>query len=517
MLREYEDKRVYRMHKSFHNLMITGLIVFGSSLLSNACMHHLKQAHRLKDKYQDFSLEEAYATHQDPPHQISKEWLKCLAPFFNKASLLARRDRRQVQRPQNIESEGSEYCYSLLNRPGLERRPKFLNRDWLVINAREHMRPSLGIQSQIQRQIGPLKHSLNQGDWSLNITLIRLTPYQDQAQGVDKPQKGSLPKQHTPSPLKLWASAKVHRASLSEWTLDGIQDRPIPIDHDMMLSQLPTPRVGQVLHLELSQKAPKILRGAWAWHHQLWLNSPALQRSFTFNAPRAIKLSYFGDPAQSEENESYGHLLRWQRYFQASGEGGDLYISTMDTWSKLHNWLWKRFQYASQQYEKGLIQRLNASRFKYFLYPRNPRDIHRWLRQYFKYEPQSKTPYDPMPIADFLRSRQGDCKEFSTLAQVLLKLQGHHTFLALSSSTPIPRYALRTPSIGWFNHVLLWRPSEEALRLAELSADSQSVVSLGLTQHRWFDPTSPIPDLAPTGLAYVLLGPQRGAWISISQ
>ena len=93
----------------------------------------------------------------------------------------------------------------------------------------------------------------------------------------------------------------------------------------MTLKQMPTPRVGQVLHLELSQKPPQILRGAWAWHHQLWFNVPMLRRTFTFNAPRAIKLSYFGDSYQSQRKENYGQLLHWERFFQSSGEGG-IYI-----------------------------------------------------------------------------------------------------------------------------------------------------------------------------------------------
>ncbi len=480
-------------------------------ILLSACAHQPKTQNISQTIQQTkLGLKSLYAEHVDMHDQLNPQWIDCLAPFFSSRPLGS-----YTQQNQQKFSDDLIYCSSLLSRPNTETRPKFLNRDWLIIKAQEYIRPSLDIQSQQQRQMGPLKHALNQGDWSLKVTILRLPPYQDQAEGVEKNRPSSLAKFQVPAPLKRWANAKVNQAVLSEWNLDTVQTRPISIASEMTFKQLPTPRVGQVLHLDLSQKAPTILRGAWALHHHLWLNAPTLYKEFVFNAPRAIQLSYFGQPAQQHRKESYGQVLTWQNQFLASGEGGDLYISTMDSWSKIHNWLWQRFHDAFLQYERVLNKRLNSSLFNYFLFPRTPRATHRWIRQNFKYQAQSKTPYEPMPIGQFLRSKEGDCKEFTTLAQALLKLQGQQTFLAFTSSKPIPKYALNTPSIGWFDHVLLWQPSPDALRLATLSAKSRQIISLGLTEHHWFDPTSSRIGAAPTGLAYVMLGPQTGFWTFI--
>lgn len=490
-----------------------------SSFIISACSSSLPSIKPISTQTlsQNFNSLEAILNEYDPQNtMLNSTWFHCIEPLFKQAILKDSNRNTEIQfGKQAID------CAVLLSRPSQEERPQFLDRNWLILDMKEHIRPALALQSQIQNYIGPLKHALNRGDWSIEISLLRLPPYEARKRG--ERSRHILSTHVVPEPLLAWQEAKVEQAQIIEWQGQDLSSQPLKIPIDITLKELPPPRVGQVLKLKLSRPAPEITRGAWALHHKLWCVAPLLRRQLTLETPKGLKLSTFESSLNFKKKQkkphshsnSYGQSQTWIRYLQPTGEGGDLYVSTMSSWEKLHQWLWARFDHAFREYQFFVTQQLNSKALRFFLYPRHDYEIHRWLKNNLNYSAQNTSPYTPLPIKTLFKTKSGDCKELNTLAQVLLKQQGQPSFIALTSSKMIPRHALNTPSIGWFNHVMLWRPSPEALKIAQLSAHSSKVVSLGLSQHEWYDATATMPNTPRQGLAYVLLGPKQGVWLSL--
>jgi hypothetical protein len=446
------------------------------------------------------SLASIHGKYQNEESQLSQDWISCLEPLFNTT--------------QSVNSASdAAHCYSLLNRPAQDNRPEFLNRGWLILKAEEHLRPSLKIQTNNQRHLGPINHALNRGAWTLSVTLLRLPPVSSRLHK----SINTLPTRGTPNPLSDWSESTVDNFSISEWTMNGVHTQRRPLAPDTHLKDLPSPRVGQVMHLSLILTPPKITRGAWALHLPLWFKVPTLKRDFSLHIPKGLSLSYFGIKPQVLKNRGHSRLVRWKGYMLPSGEGGDIYLTTTSTWSALHTWLWKKLTPALMNYTKVMTQLLNTSSLEYFLHRRSPIDIHRWLRNTLVYSPNQSKPYEPLSIYTLLKQKFGDCKEFSALGHALLSLQGQTSFIALTSTKPIPPIAFHIPSIGWFDHVLLWVPSESALKLAQLNGVStDKILDLGLTKHHWFDGTSPtLQPRIDARVAYVLISKDQGVWIPL--
>ncbi len=445
--------------------------------------------------------------------RIDGQWIRCLQPLL---------DNKYMDHSSRRESVGISHneiaqCSLLLTRASSQRRPRLLNREWLILDAHEEIKPTLKVASQSQSHLTPLHRSFRQGRWTLSVSLLRLPP------DVSSPQHTShrsvLSTHGTPPPLAHWSAAIAHQASISEWGMSGATYKRLALSRLTPLAELPTPRVGQVIHLELERQAPTIERGGWALHHPLWFSAPILRYILTLVTPNGAHLSRFGASPSRETSSSYANQSEWLRTSSITGEGGEIYLTTTSSWATLHQWLWNSFSPSLESYSRAVSQRLEDTLFSYFLTPRSIEELHRWVQRYFVYTPRPYRPYKPLSIVDFLQNKVGDCKEFTVLSHALLATQGERSYIALTSTKPLPPKALEIPSIGWFDHVLLWRPSASALKLAQLTqATPTPVFEPGLTSYTWFDATAPqIEAMNSTSgqYAYVLLSATRGIWIPI--
>jgi transglutaminase-like putative cysteine protease len=138
--------------------------------------------------------------------------------------------------------------------------------------------------------------------------------------------------------------------------------------------------------------------------------------------------------------------------------------------------------------------------------------LHAWLRAHLAYEPSPLRRFDAATPQDTLRRKRGDCKDLSALAVSALQSAGREARVALTALTsPPPRDALAFPSMGWFDHVLVWAPDPREGGRA-LRDPSPAPLTTG-----WIDPTAPTP--APARLhgrlAWVLISPTEGRWLTI--
>ena len=443
------------------------------------------------------------STSQKP--RLPTEWVECLQPLMS--TLIS---------PQDIDDhiQISTKCRSLLTRPTEEGRPVFLNRDWLLLNAEEYLRPSVSLQAKIQHHLGPINHSLNQGSWTLKVSLLRL-PADRKLQPYNK---STLEMRGVPAPLLSWTQARVTKATLSEWGTQSLESEQLPINQEMILNHLPSPRVGQVIHLTLSKKPPIIQRGGWALHHPLWFSVPSLRQSLVLALPARLHINQFGPLPQQKSILSHEVRRRWTSHFSPAGEGDTLYLTSMVSWAKVHKWFWLKLEPSLKEYQRVVQQKLSQSGFSFFLNKRNPFEIYQWIKQHFLYMPNHSQPYEPLPVMTFLKNRRGDCKEFTMLGHALLMTQGEDSYLALTSSKPIPSIAIDIPSVGWFDHIFLWQPSPTALKLARLAINSGlKILDPGLAQYTWFDSTAPyLKSSLSTNWAYVLLNESQGIWVPIN-
>ena len=209
---------------------------------------------------------------------------------------------------------------------------------------------------------------------------------------------------------------------------------------------------------------------------------------------------------------------RWVRRFIPRGEGEVIYVSTTDSWASLQRWLWGQLYQHYPAYQRALRHHLSSPPLSRFLSPTSAVEIHRWVSEQFGYQPHSERPYLPLPPQVLLRRRAGDCKDLSLLSLTLLELQGLRPHFALTSTRPLPKHAFEIPSIGWFDHVLLWLPDRSTEQLALHSARAGvRLLDAPLAKYRWFDPTSPqVTPQTDASFAYVLLSPEHGVWIPIN-
>ena len=435
-------------------------------------------------------------------------WHSCLDTLLKDP---LQRDIR-VQDPQL-----SRQCSNLLTRASTTPRPRLLSREWVILDAKEYLRPALKLDS-IKQGFKRAQRSFHQGTWRLSIVLLRLPP---DSSHVSSHRKSTLDIKGTPPPLSHWSNGVIERALVSEWGLFGLESHELTKLHQVKLSELPSPRVGQSIYLEISRPAPQITRGGWALHLPLRFSSPALKYTLEINTPKGASISHFGVSPSHIRQLSHETQREWTLTSIPSHFGGEIYLTTTSTWETLHQWLWRSFSQARESYRRFVNQHLDDSVLSFFLSSRSPRSVHQWIRRYLHYTPRPYRPYTPLPIRELLQNREGDCKDFSLLSQTLLSTQGHRSFIAFASTKALPKAAFETPSIGWFDHVLLWLPSDNALRLATLASKTfPPLLVPGLTSYEWFDATSSRTKTSKRGqaelkgqYAYVMLSEEHGVWV----
>ena len=486
-------------YKYLYTLFI--LILVGWSHLWS-CTHPPLTNHAKQLSFNELSPPqlERWLTHSKLSKDIiTDEWISCLEPLFLDYDRSVDLDHLALP------------CKVLLSRPSDQPRPPFLNRNWLILDVKEDVRPSIDIQAKVSSPSSPLHSALNKGSWTIQVSLLRLPS--DPTFTIKN--KRTLSETGVPPPLVQWKDATVLDARQSEWGTTELLRTPILLKPNSPLKALKSPRVGQVLHLTLSKRTPSIQYGGWAFHHSLWFSVPVLRRSFVLSLPHRLKIAQFGTQATQSIKASHEIKSEWRTHFLSSGEGGSIYLTSTNTWKNLHSWFWSQFAPAVRNYQRVVTQQMSQKAFTYFLNKRSTAEIYRWINQHFNYTPNVDHPYQPKPILDLLKTRQGDCKDFSVLSHVLLNTQGELSFLALASSKPIPSVAFKVPSVGWFDHVLVWQPSSTALKLAQLAIkNGKTLLEPGLTRYAWLDATA--PQLKPqlqSSWAYVLLNKKQGIWV----
>ena len=460
--------------------------------------------------------------HQDQPHdnELTPQLFTCLSALSppNRSSVLdtsSHSDPTYASHSAQLRGPAANVCATLLSRPAEHAKSIWLSKEWLVIDLHESVHLSLMIPAA-QRTAQLMSGS--QAQWTLDVTLLRLPraldrPHPDQF----KDQRALQSAVGVPPPLHAWAQARLERASLSSWTPMGVEHRALRLPTQATLEQLPLPRVGQAVTMRLSRPAPEIKRGAWALHLPLWLNSAALRRSLMLSVPKGAYVSRFGPPPQLRHTIAHKERLLWVRRLIPTGEGEVVYLSATESWRALNRWLWEQLYQQYSAYQRSLNRYLSAPPLDRFLSPVSNHELHRWVIDHFDYEPHSERPYNPLPPLELFKRRAGDCKDLSLLSLSLLEFQGRRPFFALTSTRPLPKQALEIPSIGWFDHVLLWLPDPQTYELAKLSARSeQRLLDAPLARYQWFDPTSPrmTPQMR-SRFAYILLSPDLGLWVPI--
>lgn len=452
------------------------------------------------------TLSEALSALHEGESALPDPWRSCLLP------LAERLDQALTHSDLMEKDSRAMSCRPLLTRPSDTPLPEFLNSEWIILDLQEELRLNLTLKPKLG--VPQLRPS-HQGDWELLVTLLRLPRSQTDPQL----SRAQLQDHGIPSPLRAWSEATIQHAEFVFWGDDAVVHTPIPLDESATLKDLPVPRVGQALKLKLRKIPPSIQRGGWALHLPLWLNSPTLRRTLILSVPHGAKLSRFGPEPEVQTKLATENRYHWERLMSQGGEGETLYLSSIHSWSAFNRWLWSQLYSQYDAYQKLLHSSVNRSPFNRFMHSNSQGDIHRWLTQRFSYEPDPHRPYLPLAPSLLMKRKAGDCKDLSALAMSILELQGDTPRFALTSTRPLPPFASEIPSVGWFDHVLLWLPDQRTLKLAELTARSEGrMLDSPLVEYRWFDATS--PQMSPqtrAQSAYVLLSPELGIWVPLDR
>ena len=284
--------------------MLNGLILLACS---SSPLNSPTETSLIPQSNDGLPLQAIIQSYGDQERHLNQEWIKCLQP------LVLTRQIDQV-------ADQTLFCRHLLSRATPEGRSIYLNRDWLILEAEEHLRPAQRVQAKVQGYKGPVRHPLHRGTWTLKIKIIRLPPLAKR----NHKTKVTLNTKGAPPPLSAWSNATVDHATLSEWTIESLSTRQLSLKPHTLLRDLPSPRVGQMLSLELSQVAPEITEGAWALHHPLWFNAPIIKRSLSLHISKGVSLSYFGYQPQESRSMDHAQVVTWNSYLLPSGEGEDV-------------------------------------------------------------------------------------------------------------------------------------------------------------------------------------------------
>ena len=257
---------------------------------------------------------------------------------------------------------------------------------------------------------------------------------------------------------------------------------------------------------------PRAERGGWWAHLGLWLPAPHLGYELIFTHPKGWPVGAFGPTPSAERSYASLRERRWWIPPARGAHGRVLYLSLTPSWRQLSRWVWAQLvaPIVSLPLDERLSDGVDAA-----LSGRAA--LSHWIQRmtHYRYSPLRR--YQPRTPLQSLRLGHGDCKDLSALAYVLLRAAGQPSWFALTSQRPLLASARAVPSMGWFDHVLLWTPTREerAALLEESPSTEAPPVSSPLSS--WFDPTAAQGRVQGMSgrWAYVLLGPERGRWLQI--
>ena len=256
---------------------------------------------------------------------------------------------------------------------------------------------------------------------------------------------------------------------------------------------------------------PSAERGGWWAHVALWLPIAHLGYWFTLTHPQGWPVGSFGPTPLSERLHASLLTKRWWVPPARASKGRALYLSLTPSWEALTRWAWA--QLSAPLLKRPLDPRLSEGSEAAL---EGPEALSAWVRARVRYHYSPLRRYQPSLPLETLRRGSGDCKDMSALAHQLLKQAGQPSWFALTSQRPLLASAREVPSMGWFDHVLLWQPSLE--ERARVEAARRAGEALSSPLNAWIDLTQPRGEAR--GLegrwAYVLLSEREGAWIQLS-
>lgn len=307
-------------------------------------------------------------------------------------------------------------------------------------------------------------------------------------------------------PSKQEELGKIVKLRWVKWTSQGIQQG--------ISTQAPPPHSLTLTHL-IKPAKPNAERGGWWAHLALWLPFDHLGYEFSLRHPQGWPVGSFGPPSFSEHTYASVKERRWWIPQALRHQGRVLYLSLTPSWAQLTRWAWTQLTdpLSAHPIDHRLQEGIDAA-----LMGKN--ELNTWIQKRIRYHYSPLRRYQPRPPLQSLKLGYGDCKDLSALAHILLKYANHRSWFALTSQKPLLSSARSIPSMGWFDHVLLWTPSEqelEQINRQELVHPDSSQALHSSPLNSWFDATSPGGKVhALKGRwAYVLLNAQKGVWIQI--
>ena len=293
----------------------------------------------------------------------------------------------------------------------------------------------------------------------------------------------------------------LHRAAYP--TLTELRD----VAHLSLDQALASAPAGALLSISLRRPDVPISRdGSWAFHLSLGLPVASLDHRFTLTHPVGAPLTSFGPQPTKDIRYLTERRLTWRVGLTRPPQLERLYISRFPSWTALTQWAWAQLTLSSprsigaheDQFSLGVIQwRQRVARVN---------TISKKIRDRVSYRRAQRRGYRPTSKRATLRRGYGDCKDLSALARQELTDQGVPSYFALTSTRPQSTAMRQVPSMGWFNHVLLWVPSGGVNPIKDSS--------FSLREGLWVDLTTRHP--SPQGLegrwAWILKGPKHGEW-----
>lgn len=283
------------------------------------------------------------------------------------------------------------------------------------------------------------------------------------------------------------------------------------------LDSAPPPGALSLLHLKRPAR-PSAERGGWWAHLGLWLPLDHLGYELSLTHPKGWPIGAFGPAPYVSRSHASRRERRWWIPSASHGQGRVLYLSLTPSWAQLTRWAWDQLMTPlkgvslSAPLAEGVQAALSG-----------PQTLDQWLKVRVRYHYSPLRRYQPRAPLQSLQLGHGDCKDLSALAHFLFKEAGQPSWFALSSQRPLLSSARDIPSMGWFDHVLLWTPSLEERRALEGhtgspgSAGERDRALYSSPISSWFDPTGVGGSArALKGRwAYVILSAERGRWVQI--
>lgn len=366
-----------------------------------------------------------------------------------------------------------------------------------------------------------------------------------------------------------WYGSHIYDIQSVQWSQQGVESKTLYQNRTLLHKD--SPALYNRRHYQ--KKINQMIQQGFVWiklHHplgKLAYENPrshhrpsahhinALVNTFTLHSPQSWPIYTWGISAWDTQTFYLRQESTWlfhnPHYPYNTSTPHALYISIFDTWSALTQWIWQKlsrstFSLATVINNRHLMEQSSIDQ--------KIQHVHTWIQNTFTYTPLNRFPYTPLSFKQIWRDKQGDCKDLSVVAHQLLHKMGVRSFFALTvqkksdrplkSMKVLPHAIAMIPSLGWFNHVILWTPTPQRLAYIKYyvykhqkkidqhipqiphtsiinpRSTSGSLIPLSFksSQHNhWLDPTyfKSYPSPLASQWAWVILDDHHGFWLQI--